>query len=204
MTCRRFWIISTYGWWRVEYFGNFRHMGDDVSNILKILYTSCVVCSSDIHMQFDMSKIFKILYTSCVMCLSDIHVRYLREWFSGLQDFWKYGLLEIMWHYDALFLEIMLRYNVSYLKNLRLLGCGVYFRSGKKEVDLWWSRFWLYLMWKKRGMVFCMMPQSLCAFAILSVKKNDFMVLLSVSASNLECLSKAFPVGATSIYLLDV
>ncbi len=35
-------------------------------------------------------------------------------------------------------------------------------------------------------------------------KKNDFMVLLSVSASNLECLSKAFPVGATSIYLLDV
>jgi len=35
-------------------------------------------------------------------------------------------------------------------------------------------------------------------------KKNDFMVLLSVSAPNLECLSKAFPVGATSIYLLDV
>lgn len=35
-------------------------------------------------------------------------------------------------------------------------------------------------------------------------KKKDFMVLLSVSASNLECLSKAFPVGATSIYLLDV
>ena len=35
-------------------------------------------------------------------------------------------------------------------------------------------------------------------------KKTDFMVLLSVSASNLECLSKAFPVGATSIYLLDV
>ena len=49
-----------------------------------------------------------------------------------------------------------------------------------------------------------MMPQSLCAFQILIVKKNDFMVLLSVSASNLECLSKAFPVGATSIYLLDV
>ena len=35
-------------------------------------------------------------------------------------------------------------------------------------------------------------------------EKNDFMVLQSVSASNLECLSKAFPVGATSIYLLDV
>ena len=35
-------------------------------------------------------------------------------------------------------------------------------------------------------------------------EKTDFMVLLSVSASNLECLSKAFPVGATSIYLLDV
>ena len=35
-------------------------------------------------------------------------------------------------------------------------------------------------------------------------EKNDFMVLLSVSAPNLECLSKAFPVGATSIYMLDV
>ena len=35
-------------------------------------------------------------------------------------------------------------------------------------------------------------------------KKNYFMVLLFVSASNLECLSKAFPVGATSIYLLEV
>ena len=35
-------------------------------------------------------------------------------------------------------------------------------------------------------------------------ENNYFMVLQSVSASNLECLSKAFPVGATSIYLLAV
>ena len=26
VTCRRFWIFSTYGWWRVEDFRNFRHM----------------------------------------------------------------------------------------------------------------------------------------------------------------------------------
>ena len=149
-------------------------MAGVMSNIFEIFDMLLVTCLSDIHMRFDMSKIFKILYTSCVICSSDIHVRYLREWFLWLQDFWKYGWLEIMWHYDALFLEIMLRYNVSYLKNLRLLGCGVYFRSGKKEVDLWWSWFWLYVMWKKRGMVFCMMPQSLCAFQILIVKKKRF------------------------------
>lgn len=41
-------------------------------------------------------------------------------------------------------------------------------------------------------------------FLKFQCEKNDFMVLQSVSASNLECLSKAFPVGATSIYLLDV
>ena len=51
----------------------------DMSKILEILYTSYVICLSDIHMRFDMSKILEILYTSYVMCLSDIHVRYLRE-----------------------------------------------------------------------------------------------------------------------------
>ena len=35
-------------------------------------------------------------------------------------------------------------------------------------------------------------------------EKNDFMVLQSVSASNFECLSKSFSVGATGIYLFDV
>ena len=35
-------------------------------------------------------------------------------------------------------------------------------------------------------------------------ENNYFMVLQSVFASNLECLSKSFPVGATGIYLLDV
>ena len=45
MTCRRFWIISTYGWWRVEYFGNFRHMGDDVSKISEI-FDICQAFSS--------------------------------------------------------------------------------------------------------------------------------------------------------------
>ena len=35
-------------------------------------------------------------------------------------------------------------------------------------------------------------------------EKNDFMALWFVSASIIEYLSKAFPVGATSIYLLDV
>ena len=60
-------------------------------------------------------------------------------------------------------------------------------------------------MWKKRGMVFCMMPQSLCAFQILIVKKkNDFAVLCTIYVPDFEYLSKAFLVGATSIYLLDV
>ena len=49
-----------------------------------------------------------------------------------------------------------------------------------------------------------MMPQSLCAFQILIVKKNDFAVLCSIYVPDFEYLSKAFPVGATSIYLLDV
>ena len=49
-----------------------------------------------------------------------------------------------------------------------------------------------------------MMPQSLCAFQILIVKKNDFMVMCSISFSNFEYSPKAFPVGATSIYLLEV
>ena len=40
-------------------------------------------------------------------------------------------------------------------------------------------------------------------FSDSQCEKNDFMVLQSVSASNLEYLSKAFPVGATSIYLSD-
>ena len=35
-------------------------------------------------------------------------------------------------------------------------------------------------------------------------KKNDFAVLCSVYVPDFEYLSKAFPVGATSIYLLDV
>ena len=34
-------------------------------------------------------------------------------------------------------------------------------------------------------------------------ENNYFMVLQSVFASNFECLSKAFPVGATGIYLFD-
>ena len=46
----------------------------DMSKIFKILYTSCVICLSDIHMRFDVSKILEILYTSCVMCSSDIRV----------------------------------------------------------------------------------------------------------------------------------
>ena len=35
-------------------------------------------------------------------------------------------------------------------------------------------------------------------------KKNDFAVLCSIYVPDFEYLSKAFPVGATSIYLLDV
>ena len=35
-------------------------------------------------------------------------------------------------------------------------------------------------------------------------KKNDFMVMCSISFSNFEYSPKAFPVGATSIYLLEV
>ena len=34
-------------------------------------------------------------------------------------------------------------------------------------------------------------------------ENNYFMVLQSVFASNFECLSKSFPVGATGIYLFD-
>ena len=35
-------------------------------------------------------------------------------------------------------------------------------------------------------------------------KKNDFAVLCSIYVPDFGYLSKAFPVGATSIYLLDV
>ena len=35
-------------------------------------------------------------------------------------------------------------------------------------------------------------------------KKNDFMVMCSISFSNFEYSPKVFPVGATSIYLLEV
>ena len=35
-------------------------------------------------------------------------------------------------------------------------------------------------------------------------KKKDFAVLCSIYVPDFEYLSKAFPVGATSIYLLDV
>ena len=44
-----------------------------------LLLRGCGICLLRIHMRFDMSKILEILYTSYVMCLSDIHVRYLRE-----------------------------------------------------------------------------------------------------------------------------
>ena len=40
-------------------------------------------------------------------------------------------------------------------------------------------------------------------FLKFQCEKNDFMVLQYVSASNFECLSKSFPVGATGIYLFD-
>ena len=57
---------------------------------------------------------------------------------------------------------------------------------------------------EKEGMVFCMMPQSLCAFQIHNVEKKDFAVLCSIYVPDFEYLSKAFSVEATSIYLLDV
>ena len=164
----------TYAVWYVEDFQNFIHVMCDMFK----RYTYAVWYVEDfrnfIHVMCDVFK----RYTYSVWCVEyfgnfihvmcDVFKRYTCAispgMIFGMAGFLKYGWLEIMWHYDALFLEIMLRYNVSYLKNLRLLGCGVYFRSGKKEVDLWWSWFWLYVMWKKRGMVFCMMPQSLCSF----------------------------------------
>ena len=50
--------------------------------------------------------------------------------------------------------------------------------------------------------VFFFWNSALCVFT--SLKKNDFEVLCSIYVPDFEYLSKAFPVGATSIYLLDV
>ena len=177
---RRFWIFYARGLWYVEDFWDFVH----------------VVC--------DVSKIFEILYTSCLRCLSDIHVRYLREWFSGLQDFWNMGgwkLCDIMMHCFWRLCDVIM-YHIWNI--LDCLGAGFISGVGKKRLicgdagsDYTWcgKRGGWYFVWCRR----------VCALFRFSLwKKIDFMVLLSVSASNLECLSKAFPVGATSIYLLDV
>ena len=164
-----------------------------------------MTCLSDIHMRFDMSKIFKILYTSCVMCSSDIHVRYLREWFSGWRDFWNMGgwkLCDIMMHCFWRLCDIIM-YHIW--KILDCLGAGFISGVGKKKVicgdagsDYTWcvKRGGWYFVWCRR----------VCALLPFSVwkKKNDFMVMCSISFSNFEYSPKAFPVGATSIYLLEV
>ena len=60
------------------------------------------------------------------------------------------------------------------------------------------------------GLVICGIFRVFFFFGILRCvcscreKKNDFAVLCSIYVPDFEYLSKAFPVGATSIYLLDV